>query len=188
MVYSCRLNNTFTPSLSGRFQVFIPVHLHDESSPPIGARSIYMVDDEEVDRLLFTRVVRAAQLPNECQVFPRGDDLIDALIQVLRGAPAPLVCFLDVKMAGMTGFDVLRWIRCQRLFDDMPVVMLSSSEQPRDLNEAQHYGAQCYVAKFPTPEHLRAIVQEAERVAAASTVGPFKLPFNLLLGAAHAVV
>lgn len=146
-----------------------------------------MVDDEATDRLLFDRLVRSAGVDRATRVFARGEDLIDALIEVLRGAPAPVACFVDVKMAGMTGFDVVRWIRCQRAFDDLPVIMLSSSEEPRDLNEAQHSGAQCYIAKFPSPEHFRAIVAEAERVALASTPQPFKLACNLLLATAPAV-
>ena len=163
------------------------MHSHDEDFIPAPARPLFMVDDEEIDRLLFTRLLRTAGVVNPSQTFSRGDDVIDALIGVLRGAPPPLACFLDVKMPGMTGFDVLRWIRCQRSFDDLPVIMLSSSEEPRDLNEAQHFGAQCYIAKFPTPEQLRTILQEAERVAAATATGPFKLPCNLLLSTPHAI-
>lgn len=146
-----------------------------------------MVDDEEIDRTLFGGLVRATGASHPLRVFGRGDDLIDALIGVLRGAPAPLVCFVDVKMPGMSGFDVLRWIRCQHAFDEIPVVMLSSSEAPLDLHEAQHFGAQCYVTKFPRPEVLIALLQEAERVAAANASGPFKLACNLLLTRAHAV-
>ncbi len=107
--------------------------------------------------------------------------MIDALIEVLRGAPLPLACFLDVRMPGMNGFDVLRWIRCQHALDDMAVVMLSSSDEPRDLNEANHFGAQCYLSKFPNAAQVVEIVREAERAAEASVANAFKLPCNLLL-------
>jgi CheY-like chemotaxis protein len=113
--------------------------------------------------------------------------LIDALIEVLRGAPPPLLCFLDVRMPGMSGFDVLRWIRCQHALDAIPVVMLSSSEETPHLVEAQHAGAQCYLAKFPTAAELREIVREAERVAAVSPDHAFKLPCNLLLSSSPAI-
>jgi CheY-like chemotaxis protein len=146
-------------------------------------RPLFMVDDEDVDRLLFARLVRQANLPHPTRTFARGEDMIDALIAVLRGAPAPLACFIDVRMPGMNGFDVLRWIRCQRSLDEVPVVMLSSSEQTNDLNEARHAGAQCYLAKFPTAEQLRLLAGEAERVANATTSHAFKVPFNLLLEA-----
>jgi CheY-like chemotaxis protein len=141
-----------------------------------------MVDDDDVDRLLFERLVREAKIGNAAKVFPRAEILIDALIDVLRGAAPPLACFVDVRMPGMNGFDVLRWIRCQHALDGMPVVMLSSSEETRDLGEAHHFGAQCYLAKFPSAAQLRDIVAEAERVATASNDTAFKVPCNLLLG------
>jgi len=146
-----------------------------------------MVDDQEFDRILFSRLLRDAGVSHPCVTFSRGEELIDALIDVLRGAPVPLLCFLDVKMPGMNGFDVLRWIRCQHACNEIPIVMLSSSDEPRDLGEAHHCGAQCYVAKFPRVEQMRTILQEAERVAASSAAGPFKLPCNLLLPVAQAL-
>lgn len=152
------------------------------SDTSIQSRPLYLVDDEEIDRLLFARLLREARIGNPARVFVRGEDIIDALIEVLRGAAPPLACFLDVRMPGMNGFDVLRWIRCQHALDGLPVVMLSSSEETRDLVEARHAGAQCYLTKFPTASQLRAIVDEAERVAASSGDQPFRIPCNLLLG------
>ena len=146
-----------------------------------------MVDDDDVDRMLFRRLLLDAGIQNPCRAFPRGEDIIDALINVLRGSEPPLACFLDVKMTGMHGFDVLRWIRCQRVLDDVAVVMLSSSESSHDLGEALHFGAQCYVAKFPTPEQVRLILDEAERHAQAAAHTSFKVPFNLLVRAPHPV-
>ena len=81
----------------------------------------------------------------------------------------------------MNGFDVLRWIRCQHALDATPVAMLSSSEETVDLNEARHFGAQCYLAKFPTAAQLREIITEAERLAATSPDYTFKLTCNLLM-------
>jgi CheY-like chemotaxis protein len=156
--------------------------MNPSNAPSPQPRPLFMVDDDEVDRMLFERLVSNAQLTNPVNMFTRAEEIIDGLIGVLRGAPAPLVCFVDVRMPGMNGFDVVRWIRCQHPLDAIPVVMLSSSEELRDLNEAQHSGAQCYLAKFPSPEQLREIVREAERVAALSPENPFRLPNNLLLG------
>jgi CheY-like chemotaxis protein len=144
-------------------------------------RPLFLVDDDEVDRTLFCRLLREANVPHPCKVFSQGEDMIDALIAVLRGAPLPLACFLDVRMPGMNGFDVLRWIRCQHALDDMAVVMLSSSDEPHHLNEAVHSGAQCYLAKFPNGEQLVEIVKEAERAAEASAGTAFKLTCNLLV-------
>lgn len=150
-----------------------------------GAGTLFAVDDDETDRLLFARAVSDAKLPHTCRLFSAGEHLLDALIDVLRGAPMPAACFVDVKMAGMNGLDVLRWIRAQRPLDAMPVVMLSSSDHADYLAEAHQFGAQCYATKFPSAEELRRIMAAAERFAAAANCGTaFSVGCNLLLHAA----
>lgn len=137
--------------------------------------------------MIFHRLALDAGVAHAVRTFGRGEELIDALIEVLRGAPAPVACFIDVKMPGMGGFDVLRWIRCQRPLESMAVVMLSSSDAIHDLNEALAHGAQCYLTKFPTPEQFAEILRHANRIAAAAVPEPFKVPGNLLLAGASAV-
>jgi CheY-like chemotaxis protein len=145
-------------------------------------RLIFAVDDEATDRLMLERLLQQPGLEYGSRFFASGDEMIDALLKVLRGATPPLACFIDVKMAGMSGFDVLRWIRCQDALDAVPVIMLSSSEDPEKLTEARGVGAQCYAAKFPSEAELRAIITEARRYA-EDYAGPaaFRLPCNLLL-------
>jgi CheY-like chemotaxis protein len=144
---------------------------------------VFVVDDEENDRLVVSRLIEHCKLPYSCRPFRRGEELLDALIDVMRGAPPPVACFVDVKMDGMSGPDVLRWIRAQGALNDIPVIMLSSSEEPAHLNESLRSGAQCYVAKFPSANQLREIIAAAERYcAAASCSASFPLSCNLLAG------
>lgn len=145
--------------------------------------TLFAVDDDENDRSILARCVAEAAGDCVCRTFAAGEDLLDALIDVLRGAPAPLACFVDVKMHGMSGLDVLRWIRAQRALDGVAVVMLSSSDHPSYLAEALQFGAQCYATKFPGPAELRDILAEASRHAEASECRAFQLPCNLLLAA-----
>lgn len=147
-----------------------------------GQRPIFAVDDEEVDRMLFGDLLRQSGIDGPARFFSSGDEMIDALLRVLRGETPPLACFIDVKMAGMSGFDVLRWIRCQDLLDSIPVIMLSSSDDPQKLAEARGVGAQCYAAKFPSLAELRAMLTAAQRYGEdRSTPMAFHLPCNLLL-------
>jgi CheY-like chemotaxis protein len=166
-----------------RFPVSVPNSFqshHDAAPEP----TLFAVDDEADDRQFFARLLAAPGLEYPCQFFASGEEMIDALLLVMRGAPPPLACFIDVKMSGMNGFDVLRWIRCQRSLDDVPLVMLSSSDDPQKLGEARCFGAQCYMAKFPTPLQLRTVIIEAQRYSAARTREvAFNLPCNLLFNA-----
>lgn len=150
-----------------------------ESRPRGGV--VFAVDDEENDRQLLGRALTATGLPYTCRFFRSGDELLDGLISVLRGSPPPALCLIDVKMAGMSGLDVLRWIRAQHGLDGIPVVMLSSSDRPEYLSEAAQFGAQCYATKFPSPDQWREILQAAESyVEASSACAHFPLRCNLL--------
>jgi two-component system response regulator len=147
-------------------------------------RAIFAVDDDPDDRLQLGRLLQQSGLKVPFRIFGKGEELVDALLRVLKGDRPPLACFVDIKMAGLSGFDVLRWIRCQGALDGIPVIMLSSSDDPQKLTEAHLVGAQCYVRKFPPASEFAVILCEALRYSSDhSTQSAFRLPCNLLLNA-----
>ncbi len=79
----------------------------------------------------------------------------------------PLVCFLDIKMAGMTGLELLKWIRANRALDILPIIMFSSSDHPNDVERAREFGAQGFLKKYPSVEAMRAVLDEAREFAAS---------------------
>lgn len=136
---------------------------------------IFAADDDDDDVNLMRMLFRKAGIRHRFEVFGRGEDAINALAAtVLRIEQAldalPLICFLDIKMPAITGHEVLKWIREQRALDPMPVVMLSSSEHPSDVAQARANGAQCYLTKYPHPDVLRRVIEDAERLATGAPV------------------
>src|SRR5436309_3003370 len=120
-------------------------------------RVIVAADDDSDDVDLMKILLRKAGIQHPVQFFSGGDALITALSALLKRsvkAALPLLCFLDIRMPGMSGFDVLEWIRGQPKLDAMSVVMLSSSDDPADVRKAASSGAQCYLAKYPQPAVL----------------------------------
>jgi len=162
------------------------VHLPFDSSSgsPLSTRAIFVAEEDEKKRASFRAALRDAGVTNPCRFFPNGEAMIDALFSVLRGKPPPLLCFLDVKMDGMCGLDVLRWIRLQDILAGVSIVMLSSDDGPDPLDEIRRCGAQCCAKKYPGAAQLQQIVSEAKKFA---TVAPgesaFNLPCNLLRAA-----
>jgi CheY-like chemotaxis protein len=59
----------------------------------------------------------------------------------------PRLVLLDIKMPGTDGFDVLQWIRLQPGLAGLPVVMLTSSDEIRDVNRAYQLGANSFLVK-----------------------------------------
>lgn len=156
--------------------------------PPICDRAIFAVDDVQTERALFLQALREAGVKNPCRFFPNGDKMIDALFSVLRGAPPPLICFLDLKSPGMCGLDVLRWMRMQDRLAGMSVVMLCGEDDAAHLNDLIRCGAQCCVKKFPDAAEIRQILTEAEKFsnAASTESSGFNLSCNLLRPASAA--
>lgn len=155
------------------------------STAPADLRTVIVAaDDDEDDVDLLRLLFRKAGVNHPFEIHRRGEDVIAALGRVIEQAATaavPLLCFLDVKMPAITGHDVLRWIRQHRFLDPMPVVMLSSSEHPTDVEQAAENGAQCYLAKYPQPSVLQEVIAEAERFAGGKPAAAcFQLPTNLL--------
>jgi len=73
--------------------------------------------------------------------------------------PLPAVVFLDLKLPLLSGHDVLAWIRRQRELESLVVIVLTSSNEPSDLNRCYALGANSYVVKPPTPEQLEELAK-----------------------------
>jgi len=125
---------------------------------------IIAVDDESDDIFFLRRTIGKVGLPHQFQPYTNGEAAIMALTEFGSGAITthfPLVCFLDIKMIGISGFDILKWIRTQQGLDALPVIMYSSSDHPEDVDLARELGAQAYVKKYPSAPAMRILLEEA---------------------------
>ena len=113
---------------------------------------ILLVEDRDDDVLLIRRAFERAKILNPLHVASNGEEAV----AYLKGEgkysnrdeyPLPDLVLLDLKMPGLNGFDVLQWIRRQPGFASLRVVVLTSSDQMRDVNEAYHLGANSYLVK-----------------------------------------
>jgi CheY-like chemotaxis protein len=73
--------------------------------------------------------------------------------------PMPCLVLLDLKMPGPSGHDVLKWIRSQPATSEIPVVIVTSSNQESDIHRAYLLGANSYLIKPGTPDELVKIVK-----------------------------
>lgn len=147
--------------------------------------TIFAADDDPDDLALLQLLLRKAGVDVPLSLYREGEDIVAALSRLASGsldAVRPLLCFLDVKMATQTGLEVLRWLRAQTRFAQLPVVFISGSNHPRDVREAVESGAQCYLTKYPQPAVLRDVIEDAWRMQAGVPAEDcFRLPTNELL-------
>ncbi|MDB6023827.1 MAG: response regulator receiver protein [Verrucomicrobiales bacterium] len=77
--------------------------------------------------------------------------------------PLPTVALLDLKMPRVNGFEVLDWIRNKSPFPFLPVVVLTVSDEIRDINKAYAMGANSFLIKPPSTEDLKNMLEMLDR-------------------------
>ena len=113
---------------------------------------ILIVEDREDDILLMRKAFDKASLPNPITIVRDGEEALAYLSGEGKYAsrdeyPLPALVLLDLKLPRMDGFEVLTWIRKQEGIRGIPVVVLTSSSQLRDVNRAYELGANSFFVK-----------------------------------------
>jgi CheY-like chemotaxis protein len=132
---------------------------------------LYAEDDPD-DACLFRMAAKRRSLPFTIAVVEDGQAAIDWLAGVghygdRKKHPLPTVLIVDLKMPRRSGLDVLGWARAQKGLEDLPIVVLSSSGEGRDVQQAAELGATSYFVK-------NASFQEILDYLAASCASPHR--------------
>ncbi|ASC73741.1 Response regulator [Halomicronema hongdechloris C2206] len=107
-------------------------------------RPILLVEDNPDDERLTLRALRQGKVTNPIQVARNGEE---ALTVLFSADPLPTVVLLDLKLPKIDGLEVLRRIRGHDRTRLLPVVVLTSSSEERDIVESYSLGANSYVRK-----------------------------------------
>lgn len=109
---------------------------------------VLVVEDSEDDFFLLHRAFKKLDAPLEVLRLEEGTDVVRYLTDA-KGNPnlLPALTFLDLKLPGMSGFDVLKWIRNDPEFKLLVVNVLSSSAEQTDIHRAFDLGANAYTVK-----------------------------------------
>ena len=136
---------------------------------------VLLVEDNADDVALMLRVfTRAGVLGRDEVVVTRdGAQALDFLFgSGAETRPLPKVILLDLKMPRVDGLEVLRRVRAEPRTHLTPVVVLTSSDEERDVRESYHLGANSYVRK---PE------DSTQFADAVTTVGRYWFALNRIL-------
>ncbi len=128
-------------------------------------KPILIVEDDHDEALLIERALKRAGVEAPLNVVPDGRAAIAYLGRARDGAsdsePRPQLVLLDLNLPRLSGFDVLRWIRQDVGSRRLPIVVLTSSDEPSDISEAYDLGANSYVVK---PRGLADLADVARRL------------------------
>jgi CheY-like chemotaxis protein len=122
---------------------------------------ILLVEDSEDNVFLVRHAMHKAGITARLEVAATGERAIEYLAGTngysdWNQFPLPSIVLLDLKMPGMSGFDVLKWIRRQPGLKALRVAMLTSSELPSEIKMAHDLGANIFLTK---PVQLERLIQ-----------------------------
>ena len=107
---------------------------------PLG--KIWLADDDPDDREIFGDAIKELLLSSELHVFSGGE----ALLAAFDSGPLPDILFLDINMP-CNGFDCLKEIREKRQLKKLPIIIFSSSGNPKDVADSYSCGANLFYRK-----------------------------------------
>jgi len=117
----------------------------------VKTKGILLVDDSANDVELTLAALGKHHLANDVTVTRDGDEALDYLFRRGRFADRPdnnpVLVMLDLKMPKVDGLEVLRQIRSSEALKLIPVVVLTSSREERDVIKSYMLGINAYVVK-----------------------------------------
>jgi len=113
---------------------------------------ILLVEDTKADELLTIRSLQKISVANQVDVVRDGQAAIDYLLDEAKDGsgylrPLPSLVILDLKLPKLDGHEVLQRIRAHERTELLPVVILTSSDEEKDITKSYELGVNSFVRK-----------------------------------------
>jgi CheY-like chemotaxis protein len=123
-----------------------------------------LVEDNDSDAELTLRALRGSQLANEIKWLTDGQEALDYLFPSVQSDPTevkaePKLILLDLNLPRVGGLELLRIIKSDPRTRLIPVVVLTSSAEEKDIVESYHLGVNSYIVKPVEFDSFTAAVQ-----------------------------
>lgn len=120
-------------------------------------KSVFIADDDEDDRFLLKIAFDKCCPETKVKFAIDGLDLIESLDQ---SGLHPCQIILDLNMPRIDGFESLKILRASERYRDIPIVVFSTSREPKDIAKSKILGANDYISKPLTMSSLDSIVKQ----------------------------
>jgi two-component system, chemotaxis family, response regulator Rcp1 len=110
---------------------------------------ILLVEDSSSDATLTIRSLENSKLTNQIHWVEDGDAAMEFLRQQGKytQSPRPDLILLDLNLPGMNGCEVLQTVKADPQLHNIPIVILTTSDNQTDINFAYQMNANCYITK-----------------------------------------
>ena len=128
---------------------------------------LLLVEDDPDDQRLLRHALRAS--PLEVDVTA---DAASAVAYLDRMKRRPFLVLSDIHLPGLSGWDLLAWVRARPALDRLPVLLWTSLPNPEGEDRARRLGAAGFGALGVPPSSRGAVIQTFRSVMDTSTVSP----------------
>jgi CheY-like chemotaxis protein len=129
--------------------------------PSASLPPILLVEDNPMDLDLTLRAFNKKKFANTINVARDGEEALAWFPRWEAGEPLPAVILLDINLPRINGLEVLQQLKAHPQFRRIPVVVLTSSREDRDLKAAYDLGVSSYIEK---PVSFSKFIEVAEHI------------------------
>lgn len=122
---------------------------------------ILLVEDNPMDLDLTLRAFSKKKFSNQVHVARDGEEALAFIPRWEAGEALPAVILLDINLPKINGLEVLRQLKAHERFRRIPVVVLTSSREDKDLKTAYDLGVNSYIEK---PVSFNKFMEVAEQI------------------------
>jgi CheY-like chemotaxis protein len=110
-------------------------------------RPILLIEDNPMDEDLTRRAFARRKVINPIEVARDGEQALEYLERWQAGSPLPVVILLDLNLPKVNGLEILRQFKASSYVQKVPVIILTTSAEDRDIKIAYELGANSYIVK-----------------------------------------
>jgi CheY-like chemotaxis protein len=120
--------------------------------------TVLIIDDSEFDRRMIASAMKSACDDVKCVELSKGDKVLETM-----RSESPSLTILDIRMPGMSGWEVLEQIKSDKTLSGHNVVMMSGSHSSGDIKMAKTKGANGFYTKPHKQSDYRVVADEMKR-------------------------
>ena len=130
-------------------------------STSVSLPPILLVEDNPMDLDLTLRAFNKKKFSNQVHIARDGEEALAFIPRWEAGEALPAVILLDINLPKVNGLEVLRQLKAHERFRRIPVVVLTSSREDKDIKTAYDLGVNSYIEK---PVSFNKFMDVAEQI------------------------